>query len=347
MRIFLLQYFRIRAIVSLPYDAFRPFTSTKTSIVFATKRSLQEVIALRQSLAQHGCDTPLSASAAQLSAAFHDVSWHEELIFMAEPPTIGYKRRKNLPDLPMPNFLYNEDDAGQVLPLRPGNASTVLEAYSGAQSSHNDPHIGFWTPLENVAAREGVRLDPKHRWLWDLAVPLSDLLEIVDLPKVRKGELEEEKSLVDLEYVEARQALLTAEVPIVDQLGSDKVRFTLCDLAISKLEPYLAKVIISPTDGDLGSTEWIGLKLRRPFPLTLAAYLLMLPHMCEAYRRLQSGKRHARFDPEEFLNLRIQLPAGDRLDALEASVLERREEIVRMRREELEVRSAIDHIIEP
>lgn len=39
----------------------------------------------------------------------------------------------------------------------------------------------------------------------------------------------------------------------------------------------------------------------------LIGYLLMLPEMCEAYRMLQSGKRHARLDPSELLELRIDI----------------------------------------
>lgn len=42
-RLFLLKYFRLDAVVSLPYLAFKPYTSTKTCIVFATKKSAREV----------------------------------------------------------------------------------------------------------------------------------------------------------------------------------------------------------------------------------------------------------------------------------------------------------------
>ncbi|HEY8502912.1 MAG TPA: N-6 DNA methylase, partial [Solirubrobacterales bacterium] len=50
IRLFLLAHFRIRAVVSLPYDAFRPFTSTKTAIVFAEKRPAAETEAWRAAL---------------------------------------------------------------------------------------------------------------------------------------------------------------------------------------------------------------------------------------------------------------------------------------------------------
>lgn len=43
IRLFLYKYFKIKAIISLPYLAFQPFTSTKTSLLFAQKRTREEV----------------------------------------------------------------------------------------------------------------------------------------------------------------------------------------------------------------------------------------------------------------------------------------------------------------
>jgi hypothetical protein len=68
----------------------------------------------------------------------------------------------------------------------------------------------------------------------------------------------------------------------------------------------------------------------------------MLPELCEAYRRLQSGKRHARFDPKEFLKLKVQLPNESLFDSINKSVSDKRLEIIRGRERELEIRSMID-----
>lgn len=54
IRRFLIQHFRIRAVISLPYDAFRPFTSTKTCIVLAEKRLVSEVAAWAATWARIG-----------------------------------------------------------------------------------------------------------------------------------------------------------------------------------------------------------------------------------------------------------------------------------------------------
>ncbi|AIQ15249.1 hypothetical protein PDUR_03815 [Paenibacillus durus] len=43
MRLFLFKYFNIKAVISLPNSTFEPFTSTKTSLLFAQKKNKKEV----------------------------------------------------------------------------------------------------------------------------------------------------------------------------------------------------------------------------------------------------------------------------------------------------------------
>lgn len=43
IRLFLFKYFKIKAVVSLPQLAFEPYTSTKTSILFAQKKTKDEI----------------------------------------------------------------------------------------------------------------------------------------------------------------------------------------------------------------------------------------------------------------------------------------------------------------
>ena len=45
IQVFLYKYFKIKAVVSLPQLAFEPCTSTKTSILFAQKKTAEEVAA--------------------------------------------------------------------------------------------------------------------------------------------------------------------------------------------------------------------------------------------------------------------------------------------------------------
>ena len=79
-------------------------------------------------------------------------------------------------------------------------------------------------------------------------------------------------------------------------------------------------------------------------PPNVAAYLLMLPDMCDAYRRLQSGKRHARFDPKEFLNLKTIIPDEAKWKSMDEEIERRRKEIIDMRHDERETRKKIDDL---
>jgi type I restriction-modification system DNA methylase subunit len=358
MRLFLLQYFHIDAVVSLPYDAFRPFTSTKTCILVATKRPVAEAEAFHDLLQKarrthRGVDEHVL-----VGKVLGELGWSDQPIFMAEPGFVGYRRRKNLPDLPMPNELYRETSDGDVsdLGIDDSTDGNVLGALGKGPFGSADPKLGFWVSLKDISSRRGYRLDPKYRWLWDhmngvaagnpsKAVPLSSILEIVGLPTVPKGELQEELRLIDLEWVESRQALLHPATPFVDVLGSDKFRFENCDLAFSKLEPYLGKVLVQPDRNDLGSTEWVGFRVLQDIPVLLAAYMLMERQLCEAFRRLQSGKRHARLDPEEMLDLRVQVPESIRWDELVARLREQRSKILELRSLEAAVRDGIDALL--
>jgi type I restriction enzyme M protein len=54
IRIFIFKYFKVKAVVSLPQLTFEPFTSTKTSLLFAQKKPRKEVIAWNKQWEQFG-----------------------------------------------------------------------------------------------------------------------------------------------------------------------------------------------------------------------------------------------------------------------------------------------------
>lgn len=358
IRRFLIQHFQLQAIISLPYDAFRPFTSTKTCIVLAKKRSASEVAAWAAAWARVSKELRKRPVTEVFARVVAELGWAETPIFLAEPRQIGYKRRKNLSDLETPNDLYVS--SSNAVPMRDWDEKhpTVLGAFFRRQGVYNDSRYGFWTNLQNIAGRAGFRLDPKYRWFWDYqdgvvfghpsrTVRLDTLLEIVDLKKIPEGELKQETQLIDLEYVESRQALIRKdEVPTVDTVASTKVAFAGADLLFSKLEPYLGKVILNPPPEAIGSTEWIGLKVKGGLPLCVAAYLLMLPETCESLRRLQSGKRHARLHPVEMLEMKIELPPREKWPEIDRQVKLLRYRLLKARAKVGRVREGIDQIFE-
>jgi len=68
----------------------------------------------------------------------------------------------------------------------------------------------------------------------------------------------------------------------------------------------------------------------------------MMPELCEAYRQLQAGKRHARFETREFLDIRVQLPDEARVAEMEDRITAERGRILEIRRREAEIRASID-----
>jgi type I restriction enzyme M protein len=347
IRVFLLQHFRVVAAVSLPYVAFKPFTSTKTCILLLEKRTAEDVQAWRTAwelaAATHSRATkelglkteerrsaaaatllrePI-ASAESLSerqasrlewARANGDAWvlqevletvPDETVFMAEPEHVGYKRRKGLKDLPQPNSLF-------------GSPRSVLEQYRRGPEADADDRLGFWVSLSDIANMSHLRLDPKYHGLWTLrggrvfddyegpTIRLGELLEPVERSKVAKGPLATPRMLIDLEHVEARTSRLI-EPTEVEEVGSDRVEFGACHLAVAKLEPYLGKVVRNvPEEEWIGSPEWLLYKVKgQESDIDFVRFLLLLPEMLDAYRCLQSGKRHARLSEDDLLNLRV------------------------------------------
>lgn len=328
-RLWLLTRFKLLAVVSLPYSAFQPYTSVKTCVVFAEKRAAEQTKKLIKDIDLHKSTLP------EISNVFKRCGVLDEAIFFAEPENVGYKRRKGLPDLDKPTDL-----------------PVVAERFHNGFDS-DDPTFGFFSTVGDVMSRPSVRLDPKYRWVWDkqhgevhisnigdASTPMSKWFSKVDLKKVSKGDLLGTKLLIDLDAVDARSGGYCSErAQKVDSVGSDKVSFSGCDIVISKLEPYLGKVVIEPPADSIGTTEWVGLKCNPESAVKELGYFLMLPQLLDAYRRLQSGKRHARFDIDEVLELKVDV---DPLAISSADLAEIENRLSELAKMQIEFRQAID-----
>jgi len=199
-------------------------------------------------------------------------------------------------------------------------------------------------------------MDPKYCWLWYFEdgcvsanlsgnITLGSIISKIDLPKIKKQTLPSEVPLIDLDMVAARQGTLTSDVPVVDEIGSDRVVFEGADILFSKLEPYLGKVLFEFPEEAIGSPEWIGFKIKAGVPKHYVAYLLMHPAFCEAFRRLQSGKRHARLDPDEMLELRFCFDKKMALNSFDKELLLIRDEINSLAKKQKDLRNKIDSVI--
>lgn len=333
-RIYLLSHFKIKAIISLPYLAFKPYTSVKTCVIYAEKRSTEQVNRIEKEIKESGWTKKEGVGG--LKKVFDDCGLLDEKIFMAEPQAIGYKRRKGLSDL------ITENDLPKVLFNYRGNKSQKSLRY------------GFETTLKAIFSRSTLRLDAKYRWLWDVLEgkislvargaawnDIGNYVKIVELNKIKKGDLAYDRKLIDLDSVYPLCGGVNYdEVPEVSMIGSDKVEFSGADLVVSKLEPYLGKCIINPEEEAIGTTEWVGLKCKKSSP-RVVGYLLSLSQMREAMRMLQSGKRHARMDAKELLQLKINI---DLAKILEQDIQKYEEEINSLKNTVMEKRKKIDDL---
>lgn len=333
-RIYLLSHFKIKAIISLPYLTFKPYTSVKTCVIYAEKRSKEQVNRIEKEIKESGWTKKEGVEG--LKKVFDDCGLLDEKIFMAEPQAIGYKRRKGLSDL------ITENDLPKILFNYRGNKSQKSLRY------------GFETTLKAIFSRSTLRLDAKYRWLWDVLEgkislvargaawnDIGNYVKIVELNKIKKGDLAYDRKLIDLDSVYPLCGGVNYdEVPEVSMIGSDKVEFSGADLVVSKLEPYLGKCIINPEEEAIGTTEWVGLKCKKSSP-RVVGYLLSLPQMREAMRMLQSGKRHARMDAKELLQLKINI---DLAKILEQDIQKYEEEINSLKNTVMEKRKKIDDL---
>ncbi len=145
-RMYILLRFKILAVVSLPYLAFQPYTSVKTCILLAEKRTSSEIEDLQEIAKKYDKNLQL------LKQALEEAGVLSERIFMAEPQDIGYKRRKGLSDLK------TDDELPEV----------VSRFHVANPEIEPSLRLGFWTTVKDVFNRETLRFDPKYRWLWDI-----------------------------------------------------------------------------------------------------------------------------------------------------------------------------------
>mgnify|MGYP000392730261 CR=1 FL=1 len=157
---------------------------------------------------------------------------------------------------------------------------------------------------------------------------LGDFFEQQKLGIVSKGMIGGERHLVDLDAVKSVNHIDWKCVQTTHEIGSDKVDIANVDIIFSKLEPYLGKITSVIPDRAIGSTEWVGLSCRYGLSKIVGSYALALPELCSAYRKLQSGKRHARINVEEMLELSIPYNLSA-VDLREIELLDRRMNSIR------------------
>jgi restriction endonuclease S subunit len=214
--------------------------------------------------------------------------------------------------------------------------------------------IGF----AKIASHANLRCDAKYRLFWgeigDVLFPKSKLkcyplkLATVDhrVEKLKKGELDAEYELVELEDVEQRTGHILSST-MVTKIKSDKLLFGDADILTTRLRPNLGKTIRNdPSRPLVGSTEWIPIKVRgdRLHPLIVKYYLLAPAYVDNAVRLL-SGKEHPRVAESDILSLKVPFFDQETLPDLVARIQKLEREIAIERRKIRPDEDVIDEIL--
>ena len=302
-RKFLFQHFNLQAVVSLPSVAFRPYTGTKTVVILAQKKTEAEAAlwetAVRDATLLHGTDEE-----ACFRAALQDSAGTSE-IFMAEPASVGYKRRANRGDLETEDDLMN--DVGE----------SVLSRWNAARNQTPRRQFGFWVPLKDVAARRFLRADPKYMWLWSVnkgvvgfdhaaercapVRPLSELLNAYRPASIEKGVLDPPRT-----YVEAGTPPKTSDMALSE---GKKLEFGDSELAINLVTASVIRN--APAEDWIGSASWALFNTTNAVDADFLHGLLKTPCFREATDCISSGLGPGRILPAELLDLQVPLPTMD------------------------------------
>ncbi|MDG6986043.1 MAG: hypothetical protein JRM73_04775 [Nitrososphaerota archaeon] len=197
----------------------------------------------------------------------------------------------------------------------------------------------FSDKLSLISERGQYRVGARYRSVWvafqgrvfksaKMAYPTTALSKLVrpywEVKTLPKGELDEERVLIDLEDIEDRHGRIRKERS-VSSIGSDKIVFGDCDILFSKLRPYLGKVVINDPKKDyIGTTELLPFKVRDGVNVNYVKYLMLSEDFLGMATRMMYGKEHPRVDAGDLLSLIVPNPPphvqDDIVETLEAQV---------------------------
>jgi len=220
--------------------------------------------------------------------------------------------------------------------------------------------INFLTKLSNITLQSQLRLDPKYRYFKDERnnrtsllnsiedkkdVALSSILELAKTSVVKKGELEEEMILVDLDDIEAGFGSLKQE-RLVSEIGSDKTIFGNSDIVCSKLTPEKGHFFINDKNKKyIGTTELIGYRLKNHhWNIKFLLYLLLHKDFRGDLEFLTSGKTHPRIQIPDFLAMRIPFVSYDRQVEAIKKIEEKENKILQIKSKIESLQDIIDEI---
>ena len=301
-RKFLFQHFNLQAVVALPSLAFQPYTATKTVVILAQKKTEAEAASWETAVrnaTEEGADEDACYRAALLESA------GTSKVFMAEPASVGYRRRANREDLKTEDDLMN--DVGE----------SVLSRWNdSARNQTPSRQFGFWVPLKDVAARKLLRADPKYMWLWSVkkgvvgfdhaaerccpSRPLRELLNAYRPASLEKGVLDPPRT-----YVEA-DTFSAPKISEMAQSEGKKLEFGDSELAIHRVTASVIRN--APAENWIGSASWMLFNTTDAVDADYLHVLLKTPPFREAMDCISGGLGPGGILPAELLELQVPLP---------------------------------------
>lgn len=151
-----------------------------------------------------------------------------------------------------------------------------------------------------------IKLLPENQWDCDTFLPLKDFISPLKSPILKKGELEEEYTLIELANIKRRYNTLV-DLTRVSEIGSDKVHLKYGDIVIPKLEPKKGQFFLNLEHQEyIGSTELIEYKIDSEKINPIFLYFLLTTNVfLQSLSYLETGKTHKRVNSDILLKVRI------------------------------------------
>ena len=196
------------------------------------------------------------------------------------------------------------------------------------------------TTFSNINKQFFQRCSPRYRAFWDLhggllfedvrgnipIVRLSNLMKPLKTKLLKKGNLEDDYILIELDDIEERTGRVINDNRIVNEIGSDKVCFEESDLITSKLRPYLGYTILNDfaEKNYIGTTELIPFKVNKDDvrPKYLKYLLLSYEYLAKS-ELLMYGKEHQRIHQVDLLNIKVPCPDIKLQDIIISSIMDK------------------------
>ncbi len=219
----------------------------------------------------------------------------------------------------------------------------------------------FTSTFSKINNQPFLRCGSQYRAFWDIhdgllfeginkeipIIKLSDIMSLMITRTLKKGFLDKEYILIELEDIEAGTGKIINEDRVVNEIGSDKVCFENCDLLTSKMRPYLGYTILNDSDMNyIGTTELLPFKVNnKRIRLDFLKYMLLSHEYLKKSELLMYGKEHPRIHPLDVLNIKVPCPDLDIQDKITKEIKSQVDKNTEMKSQIEKLRLEIDEII--